>query len=238
MAKNLADLRFGIKSSPGCVSNVWRLWVTRHGDVYLATRAMAKIDKYSFHKSGICRSAFTNEYGTPKTLTDRATFKWQRLVTPPAGQGKAARVAWVAFPTDYLSRNADPSVEVSWIEAAPPGGATCVELAFTSESRDFIDTAFGQRQERKCLLYVTLPGDEAALLNYYHSDWENRDLKVPGNGKVADLLFSANDPYETGRPIRIRLGSAPSDGDALVLRELGGYAVPGTNERSKNGKNH
>lgn len=228
MAQNLADLRFAVRSPSGQISSIWRLWATRHGDVYLATRSMAKIEKYSFHKSGICRSAFTNEHGTPKTMTDRAMFKWKRLSTPAAGEGKASRVAWVAFPTDYLSRNAEPSVEVRWIEAAPPGGATYVELAFTSESRNFIETAFGQRQERKLLLYVNLPGDEAAFLNYYHSDWEDRDLKVPGDGKVADLLFSASDPYETGRPIRIRLGSSPSDGDALVLRELGGYAVPGT----------
>lgn len=163
MAKNLADLRFAVRSPSGQVSSIWRLWATRHGDVYLASRTMAKIEKFSFHKSGICRSAFTNEHGTPKTMNDRAMFKWKRQPTPATGEGKASRVAWVAFPTDYLSRNADPSVEVSWIEAAAPGGATYVELAFTSESRDFIETAFGQRQERKLLLYVNLPGDEAAF---------------------------------------------------------------------------
>jgi hypothetical protein len=228
MSKKLADLRFGIKNSLGYVSNIWRLWVTSHGDVYLATRSMAGIEKYSFHKSGICRSAFTKEYGTPKSLTDRVIFKWQRLATPPTGQGKAARVALIAFPTDYLSKNGDPSLEVNWIEAAPPGGATYLDLAFTCESRDSVETSFSQRQERKCLLYVNLPGEEAVLLDYYHSDWENEDLKIPGNGIVSDLLFSANDPYETGRPIRIRFGPRPSNGDAMLLRELGGYAVPGT----------
>ena len=228
MAKNLADLRFGIRSPSAYISNIWRLWVTQKGDAYLATRSMAKIEKYSFHKSGICRSAFTNEYGTPTTMTDRAIFKWKRLTTPLAGQGKASRVAWLGFPTDYLSRKAEPSVEVNWIEAAPPGGATYVELAFTCESRESIESAFGQRQERKLLLYVNVPGDEAVFANYYHGDWQNEDLNVPGDGKVADLLFSASDPYDTGRPIRIRFGPTPSDGDAVVLRELGGYAIPGT----------
>lgn len=75
MAKNIADLRFAIKNSSGLVSSIWRLWATRHGDVYLATRSMAKIEKFSFHKSGICRSAFTNEHGTPQTMTDRVMFK-------------------------------------------------------------------------------------------------------------------------------------------------------------------
>lgn len=78
------------------------------------------------------------------------------------------------------------------------------------------------------LFYAPLPTDEAMFVNYYHSDWQNEDLSIPGAGKVADLLFSANDPYDTGRPIRIRFGPMPADGDALILRELGGYAVPGT----------
>jgi hypothetical protein len=228
MSKNKVDLRFAVRSHSGQISSVWRLWATRHGDVYLATRNMAKIEKFSFHKSGICRSAFTGEHGTPETMTDRAMFKWKRLPTPEAGEGKASRVAWLAFPTDYLSRRADHPVEINWIEAAPPGGATYVELAFTSESRDFIEEAFSQRQERRLLLYANLLVGESVYLSYYHSDWENGDLKVPGDGKVSDLVFSASDPYETGRPIRIRLCTTPSDGDALVMRELGGYAVPGT----------
>jgi len=229
MAKNLANLRFAIKSSSGHVSSIWRLWVTRQGDVYLATRAIAHIEKYSFHKSGICRSAFTNEHGTPITMTDRAMFKWMRLPTPPPSEGKAARVAWLAFPTDYLSRESESHVDgVTWLAAAPAGGATYIDLAFTAESEESIRKAFGQRRERTLRMYSKLPDDEAVFVNYYHADWENKDLSVPGSGKVADIVFSAIDPHNTGRPIRIRLGPAPSDGDAVVLRELGGYPVPNT----------
>lgn len=229
MAKNLADLRFAVRSPSGQVSSIWRLWATRHGDVYLATRTMAKIEKYSFHKSGICRSAFTNEHGTPKTMTDRAMFEWKRLSTPAAGEGKASRVAWLGFPTDYLSKPSDAGVEgMAWIEAAPAGGATYVEFAFTRESQKSIETAFRTRQERTLLAYVELPSDEAFFGSYYHADWENKDLNMPGNGEVADLAFSSHDPCNTGRPIRIRFGSAPSDGDPLVLQELGGYPMPAT----------
>lgn len=229
MAKNLADLRFAIKSSSGQVSSIWRLWATRHGDVYLATRSMAKIEKYSFHKSGICRSAFTNEHGTPQTMTDRAMFKWKRLSTPSAGEGRASRVAWLGFPTDYLSQPSALGVEgVTWIDAAPAGGATYVEFAFTRESQESIEVAFRERHERKLLAYVELPSYEAFFGSYYHADWENKYLNVPGNGEVSDLVFSPRDPHDTGRPIRICFGPAPSDGDALILQELGGYPIPGT----------
>lgn len=77
-------------------------------------------------------------------------------------------------------------------------------------------------------MYVELPTDEALFGSYYHADWENKDLNMPGNGEVANLVFSSRDPCDTGRPIRIRFGPAPSDGDALVLQELGGYPMPAT----------
>jgi hypothetical protein len=229
MAKNLADLRFAIKSPSEQVSSIWRLWATRHGDVYLATRSMAKIEKYSFHKSGICRSAFTNEHGTPPAMADRAMFKWNRLPTPAAGDGKASRIAWLGFPTDYLSKTYFSDVEgVFWIEAAPSGGATYVEFAFTREPLESIKAAFREHEQRKLLVYVKLPAGEAFFGSYYHADWENKDLTMPGNGEVADIVFSSRDPYGTGRPIRILFGPRPADGDAVVLQELGGYAIPGT----------
>lgn len=207
-------------------SQIWRLWITSHGDVYLATRNMAKIEKFSFHKSGICRSAFTTEHGTPKSLPDRAMYKWNRLKTPPIGEGGASRVALLGFPTDFLSRIPESDAkDIYWIDAAPAGGATYVELSYTQESEDFVRTTFHERQERKLLSYVVLPTNESFFICYYHSDWENKEIKMPGNGKVADLIFSHHDPQNTGRPIRIRFGPAPKDDDALVLQELGGYAL-------------
>jgi hypothetical protein len=227
MAKNLTDVRFAIRGSSGQVSSTWRLWVTRHGDVYLATRSMAAIEKYSFHKSGICRSAFTSQASTPGTMADRAMFKWRRLATPEVGKDGGARVAWLIFPTDCLSSTFDSDDKpVRWIEAAPAGGATHVELAFTFESQERTARTFAEKQERKLLAYKGLPCGEAIFLNYFHGGWENCDLNIPGDGRTADLVFSSQDPYATGRPMRIRLGRPPADGDALVLVELGGYRVP------------
>ena len=159
-------------------------------------------------------------------MTDRAMFKGRRLPTPAAGEDRGSRVAWIAFPTDYLSGAFDSGVkDVAWIEAAPAGGATYIEVVFTRESQERVHRAFRERQERDVLTYLRLLFDEALFVRYYHADWENKDLSMPGDGKVADLVFSALDPHDTGRPIRIRFGPAPSDGDALVLQELGGYPI-------------
>jgi hypothetical protein len=224
MSRNLLDLRFGVRRSDGYVSGHWRIWVTRHGDVYLAIRTMAGIEKYSFHRSGICRSAFTSEHGTPSTMSDRAMFKWRRAETPPAGTGGASRVAWMAFPTDYLSRTFDhDDRRVVWIDAAPPGGATYVEIAYTLEPEAEVRRIFRDHSDRKLLGLAELPTGEHLLVDFFHSDWQNNDLRMPGEGGAPDLLFSANDPRDTGRPIRLRFGPAPPDGEFVVIQELGGF---------------
>jgi hypothetical protein len=226
MSRNLLDIRFGVRRPDGFVSGVWRLWVTRHGDAYLTAKASAGISKYSFHISGVCRSAFTSQHGTPSTMTDRAIFKWHRATTPPLGADSASRVAWIAFPTDFLSRpfQKDDSRTV-WIDAAPSGGATYFELSFTAEPESRIKEALAIRQERHLLGFVEIPTGESVLASYHYGDWANRDLHMPGEGNGADVLFSANDPSNTGRPIRIIFGPSTADGDSMMLQELGGFAL-------------
>ena len=229
MSKNLFDTRFGIQRNDGFVSSVWRLWVTRQGDVYLAWRSQAGTNKYSFHKSGICRSAFTKEHGAPAKMSDRAIFRWRRKPTPKVGSNEASRVAWIAFPTDFLSKKTQvEDKKIMWIDAAPKGGATYIELAYTAESEETIGKALSPEQSRKLLKFIELSNEEALLMMYYHGDWENKDLSSPTSKEsiFPDVLFSENDPEDTGRPVRIVFGPDPRDGGALVLQELGGFRSP------------
>jgi hypothetical protein len=229
MPKNVFDLRFAVRRSDGFESSIWRAWARSPGDVYLATRRLGGIEKYSFHQSRICRRAFTREHGAAAGMADRLTSRWVRAPTPEPGSGKGIRLACLAFPTDYLSRpitgsrpgNAEPIV---WIEAAPSGGATSVEIILTAESEERVrdELASGGR---RLILYEPFSAAEACIVTYGHDDWTNRDLRMPGEGKVCDLLFSAADPRDTGRPLRLIMGPTPADGDAALLQELGGYPV-------------
>lgn len=188
---------------------------------------MGGIQKYSFHVSGVCRSAFTQEQGAPAGSADRLMFKWKRVLTPAASGGGASRVAWIAFPSDYLSRTPEPVVSTTAIDAAPPTGATYVEVGYTFESESFVRDAFNGNL-RHLHSYTALPSGEAAFVCSYHSDWENTDLSTPAapGSVIPDLLCSASDPANTGRPYRLLFGPAPQDGDALVLRELGCFRSP------------
>ena len=227
MGKNLFDLRFAVRRADGYTSLPWRLWITSQGDVYLASRSMAAVEKYSFHWSGICRHAFTKEHGPGRTMQDRVLQKWKRVETPMEGAGQASRVAWMAFPTDYLSRLVIKDAgKIHWIAAAPPGGAAYVDLAFTAESEGSVRAALGS-SEKTLVSYTALSPEEAFIIFTYHSDWENKDISSPTKpGSIfPDLLFSPNDPGDTGRPVRACIQSHPSDGDAVHIQEIGGYRV-------------
>ncbi len=226
MSRFPLDLSFGIKRPDGYVSDIWRAYTTRLGDFRLATSSIAGVEEYSFNKSGMCRSAHSAAQGMPEALRDRAGFKWRRAATPPRGSGRAARVAWIAFPTDYLSR---PSVEddgaIFWIAAAPACGATYVEFAYAAEPEQGIRGVLDVVQDRTLVRCAELPNGETLVIFCYHADWDNKDLRVPGNGVAADILFSAQDPLASGRPLRHRFGPAPRDQEAVLLLEMGGAAV-------------
>ena len=223
--RNLLDLRFGIRTAEGLESSLWRLWIARAGDVYLAVRSHAGVSKYSFHRSGICRSAFTAEHGTPRAMTDRAMFKWRRSPTPPRGVGTASRVAWLIFPTDFLSRpRPHKPGDVLWIPAAPANHAAHLELCYTSETQDAVVRAFEKAGHHRLVSFTDLTDGDAFFMSCSYGRLEPATLVSPAaRGSVfPDLLFSPDDPTNSGRPIRIILGPTPKDGDALVLFELGG----------------
>lgn len=226
MSNFLLDLSFGVKRPDGYVSDIWRASTTRLGNFHLATSSIGGVEEYSFNKSGLCRSAHSGTDGAPEALRDRAGFRWRRAATPPRGSGRAARVAWIAFPTDYLSRpTVEDDREIFWIAAAPACGATYVEFAYASEPEQGIRGVLDVMQDRTLVRCAALPSGETLVIFCYHADWENKDLRVPGNGAVADVLFSANDPLISGRPLRHRFGPTPRDDEAVLLLEMGGTAI-------------
>jgi hypothetical protein len=191
--------------------------------VYLSPLgALAKVKKFSFHNSGICRDAFNR---TPPTLDDRATAKWMKKLTPPAGSGIGTRVMALYFPTDYMSATWSDGA-VTWVDPAPPGGVTIIELVYVRESREYLEAAFAEGTVRTLVGYFKLPGGESFAIVRSHGPWENRDLDMPASHGGSALLFSSEDPHGTGRPQRIQI-RMPDDRDgSMALMELGGHTVP------------
>jgi hypothetical protein len=99
----------------------------------------------------------------------------------------------------------------------------------TADSETDLIKTFSEHRVRNLLEYVPLArGDNLGVVSSC-GEWERPELYCPAGdpplrGSVfPDLLFSADDPGDTGRPVRFLWGPTPKDGDGLELEELGGY---------------
>jgi hypothetical protein len=229
MANNrLFFLRFGIKRKDGCTSSTWTLFITKKGDVYLTIRNLEGKLKWSFHESGECLLAFTKEHKERFLLKNRLIHKWNRLDTPTKGSKESSYVAFLVFPSDYLSRlNPEKRDNTRWISAAPSGNATCISMLFTAESKESVVNSFTASQHT-LISYTQLSNNNAFFMFSSHTDWKNTDLrtsKTEGIIMTPGWLFSENDPDDTGRPIRLQQFNLPNNGEAQFITELGGYTV-------------
>lgn len=215
--KLIARLAIGLPSAAS--SNIWRFWIHK-GQVYVSTSNLGGIEKLSFHSSGICRKAFTAEYGTPSGLDNRATDSWRRAETPPAGTSQAACGLQLHVPTDCLStaRVHSPS-DFRWIEPAPSGSVTIVQLLFTKESESSVQRALGER----LLTYWQLDHGEAVVIAKIYAQLKHDPFVVPASDQVSGYVFSDEDPKRTGRPVRFTRFSKPIDGQPIYIWEFGGY---------------
>lgn len=216
------DARYVVGTLGGARSNVWRVIVKKSGDVYVTSARTGGVEKLSFHKSGICRKAFTSEYGTPKGLNDRATIKWRRDVTPPAGKNQGSFVLEVGITTDMLSLVPTAlTKKVTWIDPAPPGDTTVLSMFYTRDSEVVI---LKGTQRGRILSYTPISADEAFVVRAATFTWDGKDLRVPASHHMnEDYIFSPHDPDRTGRPVRVTIFSIPKDGEKMLAWEYGGY---------------
>jgi hypothetical protein len=223
---NALDVRYVVGCVGGARSNVWHITV-RRGDVYVSSARTGGVEKLSFHESGICRKAFTAEYGAPAGLSDRATIKWRRAVTPPAGADQAAFVFEVGIPTNLLSQVSTAlTKKVTWVNPALPGMATVLSMFYTrdSEARVAAQTGYGT-----VLAYTALPSGEAFVVRCRPAAWEGKDFRIPASHHAEeDIIFSSRDPENTGRPVRATIFSNPKDGEKMLAWEYGGYRIDRT----------
>jgi hypothetical protein len=187
---------------------------------------MGKIQKFSFHKTGICRWAQIRERPDG---SDRAMLKWQRDPLPEAGAGLACLLMSIAFPTNHLSsRAADEPEKLYWIKPAPSGRAVAVEISLTREDLSTIKSLFRKSGERELVFCDTLRNGAKLCAAVRPFDCGPVDLRVldrpPKPGQVfGDLVFPDVDSKSTGRPVRMVVGS--DQPLPPIVWELGGYEV-------------
>jgi hypothetical protein len=205
-------------------SNLWRV-AARKSDVYVSTGGGAPV-KLSFHESGICRDAFTGEFGVPPGMRDRVMTRWRRAEIPPPNTGKACSVLEIVIPSDFLSTGLSvPAKEICWIDAAAASRSKCIELFFSADRPDVVEPLIQQgprtpiagiRLENGCWLYIT----------NHEIPFSGQELRIPvaGNRKF-DFLITRDDIPSAERSDRILVMNKPGDGDKMVAWEYGAFRV-------------
>jgi len=142
----------------------------------------------------------------------------------------ATRVLRIGFSTDLLSttlRSAVPAKPVMWVDAAPSGGTTVLDLAFTREDEGAIRAVLANEPQdlaHRLLSYQRLPSGEAVTITAWFSPDADKGFVMPASHNVnEDLVVSTDDPMGTGRPVRLTLYSNPQDRDFMRVWEFGAY---------------
>jgi len=179
-------------------------------------------DKFSFHQSKACHSAFYEEH-VPVSVANRVMHEWKRADTPPPECNRACMLFQLRVPTDYLSTALPtPSKNVSWINPAPIGKTRAVCVILTNDTEDRLRLDDGSFWN--ILAYEKLPNGEAvAVITYELSENEN-DVAIPASHhQRRHIIMSRHDPGRTGRPVRFYAQNKPRDGDYQEVTEMGGY---------------
>ena len=223
MVPNKVDLRVGVGEPAGPRSAKWCIFSNKEG-VYISHGGLGGIQKFSFHKSLICRHAFTEQEGPADGDDDRVLKKWLRVSAPANGMVYALVAR---FPSDFLSTALKPeSKAVTWLPAAPPGHSTVVEFVFSGLSEQEID-ALAQTSGRSVVSYTALPNNEAFVVTWLHHKWDREPFTFPGVFDRNDqLVISKHDPLNTGRPVRFTIFSGPTNNQPITVDEFGAYYGP------------
>jgi hypothetical protein len=224
MAKrNKVDFRFAVGEPAGPRSAVWRGYSNKEG-IYISHGGMGGIEKFSFHKSLICRHAFTEQEGPADGDDDRVMQKWRRVLAPANGLVYALVAR---FPSDYLSTTLKQERKtVAWLPAAISGYATVVEFVFSGFGEDST-YALAKSSGRTIASYTALPNGEAFVVSWVHEKWNGESFTVPGLfDREAQYVISRQDPMKSGRPTRFTLYIDPTNEQPMVVDEFGAYPAP------------
>jgi hypothetical protein len=205
---------------------MWRVW-SKQSDIYLAHADRGNIEKLSFHRSGICRRAFTTEYGTPVTLPDRLMQRWMRTPGQMPGSENFHYAAVLAFPTDFLSTTLEPTTkkQMSWITPGPEHMTSFLELFFTREKIEVVET-FCASAGRTLIGYTELPSGEIFVMSGHVEQWPGQEMVIPAShGSAQDIVVSPSDPDGTGRPVRLTMFNDAKPTSPFTIVEYGAYQV-------------
>jgi hypothetical protein len=222
--KAKVDLRLAIGAPDGPRSSIWRAYSNKN-EVYVSHGGLGGVQKFSFHSSGICRHAYTEQEGPAPGFEDRASLKWRRS---PAKTDSLVYVLVARFPTDVLSTALVKEAKaVTWIPPAPSGQTTFLEFVFTRLDENTMQK-IAERDRRTLIDRTALPSGEVFVTSWTHDKFDWKPFTIEGVfERPGQHVVSRVDTLFTGRPARFTQFFPPSEKHpAMVVDEYGAYHAP------------
>jgi hypothetical protein len=141
------SLRFGIQDENGQRAATWKLWTETSGDnseVYLTCRALGGVLKSSLHQSGNWHTAYSPIAfekllkGQVTETQNRFIQKWPKPKEIASGITLAFRIVtpWSAVSNSIEAGNHS---KVKWLENAPEGKATEIDILYSKPTTIITD---------------------------------------------------------------------------------------------------
>jgi hypothetical protein len=221
IVKKNAKFRFSVGDPENRRSHIWSV-AARRSDVYVSSGGPSPT-KFSFHKSGICRDAFTSEHGAPEGMQDRVVKRWRRAETPPPNTGGASAVLDIIIPTDFLSDGLIvPEKEIFWIAAAPIAQSTCVRMFYSADEPMVAQPLIWQAQLTP-IAGILLENGEWFYLAGQETQFSGQEIRIPAAGNRAEDLLIKRNGFQATRWGRIILFNYPQDGERQIAWEYGAF---------------
>ena len=196
--------RFGVGSPDEYRSAIWRVWV-QGNDVYAAARSMTELVKFSLHRSGNWRFAWTEKSGIKSERSgDRAEEKWKRPTpfSPGWTQGPS-----IIVPNSGIKRSFrhDPEEDlrgIVWIPPASPGSRHHFTILFAAVDAptDSWNTVT-RRDDRRLAVLGLRNGDKVMVCQREGPMPDKESVWVFGLVKDMRINYQNPDPGVAGASI-------------------------------------
>jgi hypothetical protein len=159
--RNGGSLRIAV-GGVGHRSSIWRIW-TNKNDVYVAVRNVAGEQKFSLHKSGRWRYAYTSQ-AAQKRLTeeqDRVLDKWDRPAANDGGLVAALAIEVRAEDVADVDPDDTKPGDVFWIPTPPAGHYVSIRISIVTP-----DTGYSVDVGGHLVAFLGLPDTRGVAIAY------------------------------------------------------------------------
>ncbi|PHZ84816.1 hypothetical protein [Paremcibacter congregatus] len=187
--------RFTIGPWKNHYSEIWRIWQSPgKDDIYLGASNLLEYIKFSIHKSGICRLAFTaHNYEELKEMgnapqTDRCVAKWNR---GKVKDHEIKQILDIHFPLNILHNNAPPKTKTGkkLFQLEPDvkclGDKDTVTLKLLFHKAQMKDTAFLQALASKRIMPLICFGIVDGFISVCFQYSKILPIEIPKKNKCA-----------------------------------------------------